>query len=146
MPAIYPITTTRISDALVQARLLSQFDFDQHELLKLQDQISTGYRISTPSQDAPSAIRAITLQRLMEQKQQARVNLNTTDSFVNATDTSLIGVNDLLSHMKALALRSIDSTTTEEQREVLRSEVQNAVQQFLDIGNRQFRGRYLFGG
>lgn len=146
MPAIYPITTTRISDALIQARLLSQFDFDQNALLKLQDQISTGYRISTPSQDAPSAIRAITLQRLMEQKQQARVNLNTTESFVNATDTSLIGANDLLSHMKAVALRSIDSTTTEEQREILRSEVQNAVQQFLDIGNRQFRGRYLFGG
>ncbi len=146
MPAIYPITTTRVSDALIQARLLSQFEFDQQEMLKLQDQISTGYRISTPSQDAPSAIRAITLQRLMEQKQQARVNLNTTDSFVNATDTSLIGANDLLSHMKALALRSIDSTTTPEQREVLRSEVRNAVQQFLDIGNRQFRGRYLFGG
>ena len=146
MPAIYPITTSRVSDALIQARLLSQFDFDQKELLRLQDQISTGYRISTPSQDAPSAIRAITLQRLMEQKQQSRVNLTTTDSFISATETSLVGANDLLSEVKALALRSVDTTATPEQREVLRSEIRNAVQQFLDIGNRSFRGRYLFGG
>src|SRR6185436_18732658 len=107
MPAIYPIATTRISDALIQARLISQFDFDQTELLRIQDQISTGYRISAPSQDAPAAIRAITLQRLLDHKQQAKVNLNTTQSFVSATETALVGANDLLSHVKALALRSI---------------------------------------
>lgn len=146
MPAVYPIATTRVSDALIRARLVSQFSFDQQELVKLQDQVSTGYRISTPSQDAPAAIRAITLQRLLEQKQQARVNLNTTESFINATETSLTGANDLLSNVKALALRAIDSTTTPEQREILRSEVHNAVEQFLDIGNRKFRGRFLFGG
>lgn len=146
MPAIYPIATTRISDALIQARLISQFDFDQTELLRIQDQISTGYRISAPSQDAPAAIRAITLQRLLDHKQQAKVNLNTTQSFVSATETALVGANDLLSHVKALALRSIDSTTTPAQREILRSEVRNAIQQFLDIGNRKFRGRFLFGG
>jgi flagellar hook-associated protein 3 FlgL len=131
---------------LIYARLLSQFEYDQVELLKLQDQISTGYRISTPSQDAPSAIRAIALQRLLEQKQQSRVNMTTTDSFISATETSLVGANDLLSDVKALALRSIDTTATPEQREVLRSEIRNAVNQFIDIGNRSFRGRYLFGG
>ncbi|MGE0759853.1 MAG: flagellar hook-associated protein FlgL, partial [Pirellulaceae bacterium] len=146
MPAIYPIATSRVSDSLIQARLISQFEFDNQELARLQDQVSTGYRISTPSQDAPAAIRAITLQRWLEQKEQAKVNLETTNSFISASDTALTGATDLLNYVQSVALSAIDTTATVEQRRVLRTEVERALQQFLDIGNRQFRGRYLFAG
>src|SRR5262245_35182651 len=123
MPAIYPIVTARVSESLIQARLLSQLEFDDNDLVRLQDQISTGYRCSTPSQDASAAIRSVTLQRWLEQKQQAKTNLAANNSFVSATDTALTGATDLLNHVKTVALSAIDSTNSPERVAVLRNEV-----------------------
>ena len=146
MPAIYPVAATRVSDQLLQRRLLSQFEFDRQQLVTLQDQVSTGFRVNAPSDDAPAATRAITLQRLLEQKQQAKINVNTTKSFVSATDTALSNVSELLANIRAQALSAIDSTTSDSQRRILSEEIQRAVEQLRDVGNRKFRGRYLFGG
>lgn len=146
MPAIYPVAAARVSDQLLQQRLLSQFQFDNQELLRLQDQISTGYRITVPSDDAPAATRAITLQRILEQKEQSKVSANTTKSYVSATDNSLSSVSEVLAGIRAQALAAADSTTSQSERDVIASEIRRAIDQFADIGNRKFRGRYLFSG
>jgi flagellin-like hook-associated protein FlgL len=146
MPAIYPVAVGRVSDQLLQKRLLSQFAYDSTQLLRLQDQLSTGYRITMPSQDAPAAGRAITLQRILEQKSQARDNLVSTQSFVTATDSSLEGASELLANVRGLAISAIDSTLSDEQRNVIASEVRHVMEQLVHVGNRQFRGRYLFAG
>ena len=146
MPAIYPISSGRVSDLLLQKRLLSQFEFDRQGLVTLQDRLSTGIRIASPSDDAPAAARAITMQRLLEQKDQAKTNLATSQSYTSATDNALQGVSDLLNNIRAEALGAIDTTTTESQREAVATEVNRALQRLVDIGNQQFRGRYLFAG
>lgn len=131
---------------LLQKRLLSQFKHDKNELVRLQDQLSTGYRISVPSQDAPAALRAVTIQRLMEQKEQAKTNLATSESFVGATEVALSGVSNLLIDVQSQALAAVDTTNSPEQKEVIAWEVGRVMQQLIDVGNRNFRGRYLFAG
>ena len=44
-----------VSDAFLRQKLLRQVQFDQYELFRIQNQISTGRRIERPSQDAPVA-------------------------------------------------------------------------------------------
>jgi len=146
MPAIYPLISSRVSELLLQQRMLSQFEFDKRELVRLQDQISTGYRLSVPSDDAPAATRAMALQRLLEQKQQARVNVTTNQSYVAAADAALSSVSELLANIKAQALTATNSTNSQSQREVLSAEVRHAIEQLTDIGNRRFRDRALFAG
>jgi flagellin-like hook-associated protein FlgL len=146
MPAIYPVAATRVSDLLIQQRLLSQFEYDRQQLVSLQDQLSTGLRINAPSEDAPAAGRAITLQRVLEQKQQAIVNVNTTTSYIAATDNALANVSELLTNIRAQALSAVDSTTSQTQRDVLSEEIRRAVDRLSEIGNSRFRGRYLFAG
>ena len=58
MAAIVPVATGRTSDLLVRYRLLSQLGSDQSALLKLESQISTGQRLSLPSDDASAALRS----------------------------------------------------------------------------------------
>ena len=146
MPAIYPLAASRVSDRLLTERLLSQFQFDNQELLRLQDQLSTGQRLRVPSDDAPAATRAITLQRILEQKEQSKVSVNTSRSYVSATDSALSSVSALLTNIHAEALSAGDATTSDTQRGVISAEVRRALEQFVDIGNRKFRGRSLFAG
>ena len=146
MPRIIPIPTTRVSDSFVRQRLLTQIQSDQLDLFKIQNSISTGRRINLPSDDAPAALRAISLQSLLERKQQAQVNLQTNQSYLGATDTAIAGVSSLLASIRGTALGVSDSTSTDEQRNAAALEVSRALEQLVDIGNHQFRGRYLFAG
>ncbi|PQO35393.1 flagellar hook-associated protein FlgL [Blastopirellula marina] len=146
MTRIVPVPTTRVSDGNLQSRLLSQLAASQASLFSLQNQLSTGRRLLAPSDDAPAAIRGITLQSLIERKTQISTNLTTSQSYLAATDTALAGAADLLSEMRGLAVTMVDSTATDTEVAAASQSFQNALQQFIDIGNRQFRGRYLFGG
>lgn len=146
MPAINPVATRRVSEQLLQSRLQSQFNFDRLDLLRLQDQLSTGLRLSAPSDDAPAAARAITLQRILEQKQQVITNVSTTSSYVGATDNALARVSELLNGIRADALSAVDTTNSDAQRRVIAEEVSRAIEQLVNVGNQQFRGRYLFAG
>lgn len=146
MAGVVPIPTTRVSNLLIRQRLQTQLQGDQLAIFRLQNQVSTGRRITLPSEDAPAAQRAITLQRLIERKAQLRSNVDTGQSFLTATDAALNDVASLLGNIRGLALGASSTTETNEGRAVAASEVDQAIDQLLAIGNRRFRGRYLFAG
>ncbi len=146
MTSIIPVPTTRVSDLLISQRLLSQMQSDQQAIFRLQNQLTTGRRISLPSEDAPAALRAITLQSLIERKQQVSINLQTNQSYLGATDTALGNVSSLLADIRGAAISVVGTTASNTQREAIALEVERAIQQLVDVGNQQFRGRYLFAG
>jgi flagellar hook-associated protein 3 FlgL len=146
MAGFYPVPTTRSSGFIAQTRLLQQLNYDQVAIQRLQNQISTGRRISRPSEDAPAAQRGQTLQRLLELKAQAKTNAQTTQSYLDATDTALSNVAKLLSDVRGLAVEANSDTSTDANRQAIAEEVGRAFEQLLATANQNFRGRYLFGG
>ena len=144
--SIYPIPTGRISDVLVTRRMMNQLQNVQKRLLTVEQQLSTGRRIQLASEDASAANRAVALQRMLETKTQLETNLSTSQAFLDATDGALSSVADLLNNARGLAVRAADSTTSESERNAMALEVQATLNQMLNIGNEQFRGRYLFAG
>jgi flagellin-like hook-associated protein FlgL len=146
MAAIYPIPTTRSSESLVQTRLLAQLTVDQLDLVKLQSQISTGRRVLTPSEDAPAAIRAMGLQRLLEQKTQVKTNLTTSQSYLDASDVAISTVSGIINSARATAVQVADTSSSPTERRAASVEIGRSLQQIIDIANQQFRGRYIFAG
>ncbi len=146
MAGLLPIPTTRITGLYARQRLTQQLQLDQLSLFRLQDQVSTGQRIILPSDDAPSALRAIALQRLIERKSQLEGNITTGQSFLGATDSALNSVADRLVDVKAATLEVVGTVTTEEQRNSAIAKINGALESLLGIANTQFRGRYLFSG
>ena len=146
MPGIYPVPTLRSSELLAQTRLVNQLFADQREILRLQTQISSGRRLTVASDDAPAATRGMAIQRLLEFKAQAKVNLQTSQSYLDATDTAVAGVAKLLTDVRATALGAIGATADDATRQAAATEVDHAIDQMLSIANQNFRGRYLFAG
>jgi len=146
MAAIYPVTTNRSSEMLSQTRLVTQIAGDQLDILRLQSQISTGRRIISPSEDSPAATRAMSLQRLLELKAQAKVNLNTSQSYLDATDVAVSGVSSLLTQLRSTAMSVADTISSDSARRAAVEEISRGISQLMDVGNQNFRGRYLFGG
>ncbi len=146
MAGLYPLPTSRTSDILIRSRLVSQAQQDQLAILRLQDQVSTGRRIAIPSDDPQAAIKAFALTRLLAQKNQAQTNLQTTQSYLAASDSAMSNLSSLLTEARGVAVTAADSSTGDTQRAALLAQVRNSIQQLVDAGNQQFRGRYLFGG
>jgi len=146
MAGLVPIPNTRISGLLVRQRLTQQFQSDQIDLFRLQDQISTGQRIILPSDDAPAALRAISLQRLIERKGQLDTNVRTGQSFLAATDSALTNISGLLGDIRGQTLGVAGTTNTQQERDAVRAVVDRTIGQLVQTGNLNFRGRFLFAG
>lgn len=146
MGTIIGIPTTRVSDQFVRQRLSNQVRSDQLDLFKIQMQLSTGRRFLVPSEDATAAARVISLQRLLERKDQVQSNLLTNQSYLMATDTALSSISNSMAEVRSVALGVIGTLATDTQRNAAAQQVRQSIQQLLDIGNQKFRGRYLFAG
>lgn len=146
MAGIVPIPNTRVSNLLTRQRLMAQLQSDQLDVFRLQTQVSTGRRITLPSEDAPAARRAVTLQRLLERKEQLRSNVQTGKSFLQATDVALNNVAGLLGDVRGTALGVASTTATQTERTAALEEVNRAIEHLVATANTQFRGRYLFAG
>ena len=146
MTSISGVPTTRISDQFIRSRLLSQVQFDQSELFRLQTQLSTGKRIGAPGEDPVAAGRIMSLQSLLERKAQVQTNLTTNQSYLTSSDVAMSRVANLVSEVRGAAVAVVGTTASNEQRNAVALQVEQAARQLLDAGNHQFRGRYLFAG
>lgn len=144
--AILSIPNTRISDQFARQRLLSQLQADQISLLRLQTQLSTGRKFELPSEDPVAANRVIGLQRLLEQHAQTKTNLATNQSYLTATDAALSQVSGMMHDIRGQVVSVIGTMTSDAQRHAVVNQVVEGLRQLIDVGNQQYRGRYLFAG
>jgi flagellar hook-associated protein 3 FlgL len=144
--AISSIPTTRLSTPFVTQRILSQITTDQRNLFRVQTQLSTGRRIAAPSDDAAAAMRALSLQSLIERKQSVKDSLDTNETYLSSSESAIGTVASQLSDMRALALSVAGTNVSQQERDAALVEIERTIDQMVNIGNQTFRGRYLFAG
>ncbi|TWT88218.1 flagellar hook-associated protein FlgL [Pseudobythopirellula maris] len=144
--AIYPISTSRVSDLMVRSRLTQQSQSDQLALFRVQNQISTGRRIFLPSEDTNSALRALSLQRTIERKDQIQTNVSGANLSLTTAEGTLQTVANAISDVKSAALGAVGTVFTEANREETLNAIDESISALLRVGNTTFNGSYLFAG
>ena len=128
MANIIGIPTTRVSDQFVQRRMLQQVQYDLRELFRLESQLSTGRKFELPGEEPVAALRVMSLQRLLEQKEQVRSNLETTQSYLTATDVAMSQISELVAEIRGVAVAMMnEATVDDDQRTAAVQQVQEAV-------------------
>ncbi len=140
------IPTTRVTAAFTRDQIMRQTALNQLALSKLEYQLSSGYQFQMPSEDPIAAMQVMGLQRLIQRKSQVKTNLETTQSYLGATDTALSSLSGLLTSARVAALSVAGTTSTDTQRQTAAQQINQTIWQMLNSGNQQFRGRYLFSG
>lgn len=143
---IGPLLPGRVPNSLVGSRLTKTLQSNQSLLQRLQDQIATGRRYQLPSESPAQALRSITIQGLIERKDQALTNIKSSRNLLSLSDQSLSSVSEALNRAKGIMLQASDTQLGAAERESLAIELDSLIRQMTTAGNSQYAGRVLFGG
>lgn len=144
--SILPLPSTRVSNYLARTRLVQQTQADQLELFRLQYQISTGRRIFRPSEDGPSALRSIGLQRTLERKAQVQTNLQGAQAALTSAESKLNGVGDILNEVRAQVLGVSTTLVSDDERLKIQDISFQAIDSLVNLANSTYQDSYLFAG
>jgi flagellin-like hook-associated protein FlgL len=144
--AILPLQLARVSNLLQSSVTTSQLPKLQQQLLETQNQLSTGQRLSSPSDDPGSAAIIMQLQKSLEQTKGYGDNLTQANNLLSDTDSTLSDITDQLRQAQTLASANVGSDVTPDARAGAAAVVQSIYSQLISLANSQYQGTYLFGG
>ncbi len=136
------ISTAGMSNASVSAMLDAQV-----KLAKIQDQVSTGKKFQTASDDPIGATRYAGLQRKVADNAQYGRNSNVLEGRLNYEEQTLSDMTSMLQSVRDSALSGVNATLTQDERKMLATQVRQNLASLMDMANRQdSNGEYLFSG
>jgi flagellar hook-associated protein 3 FlgL len=136
------ISTTQLYD-MGSARISEM----QGGMVKTQQQISSGRRILTPSDDPVGAARVLELSQGQSVNEQFAVNRQQAKNLLSQEEGALTTLTSLIQDIQELVVKAGNPSLGNEQRGYLAVELQGRFDDMLGIANsRDGTGNYIFGG
>lgn len=119
----------------------------QTGLAKTQEQISTGRRILTPSDDPVAAAQALELTQAKEINAQLAVNRRGAQHNLNMQEKALQSVTTLIQDVQTMTVAAGSGTLDNQQRQFMATELRGRLDDLLGLANtKDGAGSYLFSG
>ena len=144
--SITAINMSRVSQNLRAFNLLTTVQNSNAELFRSQNQLATGYRFLTPSEDPTRATDAIKLDRYADILDQVERNLLRVNETMRVGEEAVQQASDLVLEAHTLSLSMVSDMQSEGERDAIRVVVDSLLDQLVTVGNRQYLDTYLFSG
>jgi len=140
------MTTVRVTQGLMVRQALNDLNRQTRRLLQLQQQLSTGLKVNSPSDDPLAARRAVNIRSLIGQNEQYLTNLSNATPQVSETASTLQTVITSLQRAYELTVQGANGTNSQTQLNNIAIEIDQILESTLSEANHQTNGRYIFGG
>jgi flagellar hook-associated protein 3 FlgL len=127
-------------------RVLNNLSMQTRRILSLQDQLATGLRVTTPSDDPIAARRGVNTRMLIGKNEQYLSNIAAAGPPLNETVTTLETVNEVVNRVYELTLQGANGTMGDEELGLIAEEVNQLLESMLQHANHRTNDRYVFGG
>nr|WP_313404730.1 flagellar hook-associated protein 3 [Pseudomonas sp.] len=139
--------STRISTPQMFYSNISGYQKGYADIVKTQQQISSGVRIQTPADDPVGAARLLQLDQQQEQLKQYSTNMTTATNSLTNENALLDTVSNVLQRARELTVKAGGGSLSDEDRSSIASELDQITDQLLDLMNSQdASGNYIFAG
>lgn len=137
---------TRVTTSVASTRLLANIQTAGRDLSDLQNQLTTGRRITKMS-DAPSdAVSAMTQRAGLRRNDQFSRNIGQANDWLGLQDSALSSVNDKLTSIRTLLIQARSADQNASSRAAIAAEISSLREALISDANTQRLGRPLFGG
>ncbi len=144
--AVSPVSLTRVTQNIRTDFTAMTLQQNQLDLFNAMARISTGRSYVTPGEDPAAAARALKLNQSLSLQGQFGKNLEYADGVLASTDSSIAEINSLLIEASSIASMNVSNLTSADERDAEAELIAGILGQLVAVGNRQFNGRYIFGG
>ncbi len=137
----------RVSTSMVFDAGVRTINTQTGKLLHLQQQVATGRRIVSPSDDPVAAARALELTQASDVVAQFSRNRDNAQGSLALEETQLTGVGELITRVRELAIQGGNGTLTRDNRKAITAELRARFEELLGYANaRDGNGKFLFSG
>ena len=136
----------RITDNLRFGGLQSNIETSLETLNTVQNQISTGKKLTTFADDPAGASQSLALHSALIDNNQYQRDATQASAFLSASDSALSSATSLIQSARQIAVQGANSDQTPESFAALSSQVDGLTSQLTQIANSDLHGKYLFGG
>jgi len=137
----------RISSSWAHQTAVNSMLNQQASLQQIQQQLSTGKKLLTPSDDPMAAARIIDLNQNIKQNEQYQSNINTARDRLSQQESVLQSATDVLQKINELGVQGLNDTNSPSDRASIAGEMEELNKQLLSIANTKSpSGEYLFSG
>lgn len=137
----------RITNKMMTNNALYNINNNKNLMSTLEQQYSTGKKITKPSDDPIIAVRALKFRtNLSELNQYYEKNIPDALSWMDVTESALDSVNEIITSMNTYCNQGANDYPTAEDRNSIVTNLQQLKDQLYQEGNTNYAGRYVFSG
>jgi flagellar hook-associated protein 3 FlgL len=136
----------RITNNVLVNNLKNNLSRNIFNMEKIQNQLATGKRISRPSQDPTGIVESMRLASRLKENKAFQDNAREAKSWLSTTDEALDSLTVALRRAYELTVQGANGVLAPEDREAIKAEIQQLVEEVGVIANTIHNDRYIFGG
>lgn len=136
----------RITQGMLSSNMLRNMSKSYESMGKYQDQLTTGKKISRPSDDPVVAMQGINYRSELTKIGQFQRNIGEVYNWMDSSDAALDKATKAMQRVRELTVQASNDTNGEQSRESIAKEIEQLAGHLRDIGNTQANGKYLFNG
>ncbi|KGP73560.1 flagellar hook-associated protein FlgL [Pontibacillus yanchengensis] len=136
----------RVTQNMLSNNMLRNVSNSYERMGKFQEQLSTGKKISKPSDDPVVAMKGMNYRTELTEIEQYKRNVGEVHNWMDNSDAALDKTTQSLQRLRELAVQGSNGTYEEGQRKNIAKEVSQLKDHLQDIGNTKFNNKYIFNG
>ena len=136
----------RITNSLQYGNLQQNIETSLENLNTVQEQISTGKKLTNFADDPAGASQSLSLHSALADNTQYQRDADSAKSYLSAADSALSSVSTIIQSARQIALQGANSSQSPDSLNALSSQVDGIIQQVTQLANTDLHGTYLFGG
>ncbi len=136
----------RVTHRTLTETTLRNMNTNMERLSKLQDRLTSGQRISNPSDDPIGTSAAVEFRASLVELGQYIRNTDAASSWLDATDSTLGTLISTLQRARELAVSGGTGSLSTTDMQAVGNEVGQLLEQAVGLGNSTYAGQFLFGG
>lgn len=134
----------RVTNSMMITNMLSNLNRNLNTMSRKQDELSTGKRVMFASDDPVAAAKILKFKTDLADMNQYSTNTRDAQAWLDATESTIAEMGDVLQRMRELAVKASNGTNTAEDTQKIKEEVTQLRDHLISSGNFNFAGRYLF--
>ncbi|MBW9154974.1 flagellar hook-associated protein FlgL [Clostridium tagluense] len=136
----------RVTNKMLSNNFLRDMRTNLTNMSRIQGQMTSGKEITKASDDPFKSSRIMQMYSDIDSNKQYNSNIKNSINFLDTTDTALSHVGNVVGRVEELLVSAGNGTYSSEQRQAIKDEINQRIQEVSQILNTNFDGKYIFGG